>query len=107
MTGAAAIEASKSATDATKLQEKMDLLKSVQKVVRNELLSERSLDCMLPSEVNESTDACAQGKEYESTSYKTPTNGKKADGSSCPPMPNMANYIKKDQIPCWGCSLDY
>jgi hypothetical protein len=21
--------------------------------------------------------------------------------------PDMSKYIRKDQIPCWGCSLDY
>lgn len=23
----------------------------------------------------------------------------------CPPMPDMSLYVRKDQIPCWGCSL--
>jgi len=23
----------------------------------------------------------------------------------CPPMPDMSLYIRKDQIPCWGCVL--
>ena len=23
----------------------------------------------------------------------------------CPPMPDMSLYIRKDQIPCWGCNL--
>lgn len=25
--------------------------------------------------------------------------------SKCPPMPDMSLYIRKDQIPCWGCVL--
>ena len=24
---------------------------------------------------------------------------------SCPPMPDMSQYIRKDSIPCWGCNL--
>lgn len=24
---------------------------------------------------------------------------------SCPPMPNMKDYIRKDEIPCWACKL--
>ena len=26
------------------------------------------------------------------------------DNQNCP---DMSSYIKKDSIPCWGCSLDY
>ena len=25
--------------------------------------------------------------------------------SKCPPMPDMSLYIRRDQIPCWGCNL--
>jgi hypothetical protein len=84
----------------------MSLLKNVQKMVRNELIASRSTDCLLPEEGCPMSDSCAQGKEYEMSSYKDTTK-KAADDKSCPPMPNMSEYIKKDKIPCWGCSLDY
>lgn len=50
-----------------------------------------------------------EGKEYKEykqeqrNKYRCPKN---PDGS-CPPFPDMTQYIRKDQIPCWGCSVDY
>lgn len=29
----------------------------------------------------------------------------KAKALTCPPMPDMSQYVRKDQIPCWGCNL--
>jgi hypothetical protein len=57
---------------------------------------------------NDDTTSSRQGKEYEEschkdTEYRCPKN---PDGS-CPPVPDMSQYIKKDAIPCYGCSLDY
>lgn len=40
---------------------------------------------------------------YEGTTYRCPKN---PDGS-CPPLPDMTKYIRKDSIPCWGCNIDY
>jgi hypothetical protein len=118
------------------LQQKADLLKDLQKVVRNEVLANRSTtpmlynngcgleddkhgcepvkehgcanedvpknECGLKSAKDKVTAAISQGKEYENSCYKD----KKAD-VSCPPQPDMAQFIKKDAIPCWGCDLDY
>jgi hypothetical protein len=88
----------------------MELLKDIQKVVRNEILSNRSTMPILSGETRKSkdTDSTAQGQEYESschkdTDYRCPKN---PDGS-CPPVPDMSEYIKKDAIPCWNCALDY
>jgi hypothetical protein len=54
------------------------------------------------------TDSTAQGKEYEESCYKdTDYRSTNDSDSTCPPVPNMSQYIKKDEIPCWGCSLDY
>jgi hypothetical protein len=96
--------------DAMNLQQKAELLKDIQKVVRNEILATRSTNPIISGETRESnnTDATAQGQEYEDschkdTEYRCPKN---PDGS-CPPIPDMTKYIKKDEIPCWGCSLDY
>jgi hypothetical protein len=118
------------------LQQKADLLKDIQKVVRNEVLANRSTTpmlynngcglendkdgceyvkehgcdnedvpkngCDVKSMKDKVTAATSQGKEYENSCYKD----KKA-GASCPPQPDMAQFIKKDAIPCWGCDLDY
>ena len=98
--------------EAMLLKQRSDLLKDIQKTIRNEIMSER----MLQSELNniknkenvKDTVATIQGKEYEAgchkdTEFRCPKN---PDGS-CPPLPDMTKYIKKDQIPCWGCSIDY
>jgi hypothetical protein len=93
--------------DAATLQQRMELLKDLQQMVKNEMLAQRatqpvtdSSTCKQPSTSN----STAQGKEYSSSSQKT------SDDSctpECPSMPDMSKYIKKDAIPCWGCSIDY
>ena len=96
--------------DALTLQQRADLLRDIQKTVRNDILANRAMKPIISGETRQSkdTDATAQGQEYESschkdTEYRCPKN---PDGS-CPPLPDMSEYIKKDAIPCWGCSLDY
>jgi hypothetical protein len=79
------IDISKTAQKAMYLKQQSDFLKDLQMMIRNELRSARATD----SSTMESKDSCdetsaiSQGKEYAS------------------------NTIKKDAIPCWGCSLDY
>lgn len=105
------ISISASGHDAAVLQQKSELLKDIQKIVRNEVLANRSTVPLLHEdqpENNKATGATFQGQEYENSSnkdkeYRCPKN---PDGS-CPPIPDMTQYIKKDSIPCWGCSLDY
>ena len=96
--------------EAMNLQQKMDLLRDIQQVVRNEVLAGRNTKPIISGETRKmpDTDCTAQGKEYEKNchkdnEYRCPTN---PDGS-CPPVPDLTQYIKKDAIPCWGCSLDY
>ena len=100
---------SDTASMAAALKYKSDLLKDLQKVVRNELLANRMTkrvddDCD-EDQCNEDSDAMAQGREYgcDRQKYRCPKN---PDGS-CPPVPDLSDYIKKDSIPCFGCSLDY
>jgi hypothetical protein len=107
------ISLSGSAYDAMNLQERMDLLKDIQKVVRNEMIAHRNTHPIIPGETqhkdnNKNTDSTSQGKEYENSCYKdTEYRCPKNPDGSCPPVPDMTQYIKKDAIPCWGCSLDY
>jgi hypothetical protein len=114
------VSLSESGYNAMKLQQKKDLLKDIQKVVRNEILAnrmttpmmkEKENDKMFSDDDSEESDCTMQGKEYEASSQKN--NGedeyrcpKNPDGS-CPPVPDMTKYIKKDAIPCWGCSIQY
>ena len=119
---------SESGYNAMNLQQKINLLKDIQKVVKSDLIINRNLLQQIKSQDNGSdTDdssnngsddsiSTMQGKEYENsclkpkeddcyqdTEYRCPKN---PDGS-CPPLPDMTKYIKKDSIPCWGCSIDY
>jgi hypothetical protein len=83
------------------LKQKSDLLGDIQKLFRNEVLANRSTDSSLidaASCSSTNTDSTAQGDEYRCPKNK--------DGT-CPPIPDMSQYIKKDAIPCWGCSVDY
>jgi hypothetical protein len=92
--------------DALKLQDKMKLLKDIQDIVRNELLVARNTELMIPdTNGGQGSNGIQQGKEYENNCYKEKNECPKKE--SCSSKPNMANYIKKDQIPCWGCNLDY
>ena len=95
------------------LKYKSDLLKDLKKVVRNELIANRMTKRLKRDDSDNSednsdanSDAMAQGREYgchRQDTYRCPKN---PDGS-CPPVPDMSDYIKKDSIPCFGCSLDY
>ena len=86
--------------DAMGLKQKSDLLSSIQKMFRNELLASRSTDASMidPASCSSSTtDSTSQGCEYNKTT----------DKESCSSGPDMSKYIKKDSIPCYGCALDY
>jgi len=90
--------------DAMSLQQKSDLLKNIQKIFRNELIANRSTDASVMDTSSSScsdTDSTEQGQEYNKVLCPSNPNG------SCPPIPDMTQYIKKDAIPCWGCSVDY
>ncbi len=103
------VSISGSGYNAMSLQERADLLKDIQKLVKNEVLAHRATTPIIGGETeHKKTDSTAQGQDYESscakdTDYRCPKN---PDGS-CPPVPDMSQYIKKDAIPCYGCSLDY
>ena len=95
------------------LKYKSDLLKDLKKVVRNELIANRMTKRLKRDDSDNSednsdanSDAMAQGREYgchRQDTYRCPKN---PDGS-CPPVPDMSDFIMKDSIPCFGCSLDY
>ena len=136
------VSLSENGYNALMLQQKADILKDLQKVVRNEVLANRNTtpmlhndgygcgaedeykydhkdgcepvkepgcgdntwenECGKKSTKDKVTAAISQGKEYENSCYKD-----KKSKAACPPQPDMAQFIKKDAIPCWGCALDY
>ena len=75
----------KATQQAMQLKQKSDFLRDLQTIIRNELRASRSTDTSTMEKDSScgDTDAISQGNEYAS------------------------NMIKKDSIPCWGCSLDY
>ena len=94
--------------NAMELQQRAELLQDIQKTVRNELLASRSLTPTTFNPDNLTTTSLIQGEEYgnnchKENEYRCPKN---PDGT-CPPIPDMTDYIKKDSIPCWGCNIDY
>jgi len=104
------VSISGSGYNAMNLNERSELLKDIQKLVKNEVLANRSTKPIISGETRKSqdTDSTAQGREYEESCYKdTEYRCPKNPDGSCPPVPDMTQYIKKDEIPCYGCSLDY
>lgn len=115
------------AYDAISLKQRSDMLKDIQSLVRNELLAARQLERLKEKkkEVEEeweeeeegqesrwnNSQADLQGMDFNRRCNKTSNEEeyrcpKNPDGS-CPPVPDLSNYIRKDKIPCWGCSIDY
>ena len=114
------------------LKQKSDLLNGIQKIVHNELLSSRMTQpvsgdarSMQGNPMGSSASACgsnalAQGQGYNQVKKPAKGNPPQAESSdSCDQpsdsspapyrssLPDMSQYIRKDSIPCWGCSLDY
>jgi hypothetical protein len=120
------VAVSDTAYDAMTLKQRSDTLKDIQQIVREEIRTARTqplLDSSAPSALaspsasalaSPSASALAspsaqQGMDYQrrcdkdQDEYRCPKN---PDGS-CPPVPDLSQYIRKDQIPCWGCAINY
>ena len=116
--------------NAMEKQQRSDLIRDIQTIVKNELLSDRATQHTSQMERGPfgpmDSAAISQGREYSRNSYKSEDSDCEDgsdgpnDGSTNGPngyngfnKPNrqrhhdMSKYIKKDAIPCWGCSLDY
>ena len=102
--------------DAITLKQKSDLLTNIQKMFRNELLANRSTDDSIKDTSSSYSDSSStqQGNEFNKTSQKCDGSSDedsyhcpKNPNDSCPPIPDMTQYIKKNAIPCGGCSVDY
>ena len=95
------------AVHANTMQNKSDLLSSIQKIIHNELLAARSTDTAIkhgaPATSHVASPSLQQGRER--------TKASPSHGAGCEPeqeeCQDMSQYIKKDSIPCWGCSLNY
>jgi hypothetical protein len=116
------------------LKQKSEILQDLQKIVRNEILAQRSTNPVAPSGPKSSTThSTEQGKEYSRKNHKRDSctddsdcdhpNGYKPNTCDEPPCdhpngykpnkcddcekPDMREYIRKDSIPCMNCNLDY
>ena len=76
-------------------EDKNRLSKDIAKSIKDQMLSDRSLQPVIPA----STDSCANDSACVSDSCS-----QGADYMSGAPF-NANDYIKKDSIPCYGCTL--
>jgi hypothetical protein len=88
---------------AMQLQKQSQILHDIQKLVKNNIIANRQTEPSNTATTATNTSAASQqGQEFD----KSKPCPAYPDGS-CPSMPDMTKYIKKDAIPCWGCTLDY
>lgn len=70
------------------------IAKAVSKQVKDDLMSQRAVDEVYDKYAPcDLTNAEAQGQEYEKTYARKNKS------------PDMSEYIRKDSIPCWNCSV--
>ena len=88
------VDVSDTSYTAMDLQNKSSLLKDIQQIVRQEIITSRTQPANHPMAMQQgsntsTSNATCQGNEYQHNRQ------------------DMSKYIKKDAIPCWGCTLDY
>ena len=99
-------ESAAAAAEETKMQ------RDVRQSVKNEILAKKAITPIVTADASTSSpsELTAQGSEFMSNTYKKPAAKaieklKSASEPRC--HEDNANFIRKDQIPCWGCTLDY
>jgi hypothetical protein len=76
------------------------IAKSVAKQVKDDLISQRAVDQVYDKYAPcDLTDAEAQGQDYEKQYPRS------SMGLRNHQQPDMSEYIRKDSIPCWNCSI--
>jgi hypothetical protein len=108
--------------DAMKLNKQSNLLNDIQKIVHNEMLMHRATDVSVknPSKKKRANRNSSNAPNASNPNASNASN-RNAPNASCSQdemgvldemgdeieTQDMSKYIKKDEIPCWGCSLDY
>jgi hypothetical protein len=84
-------------------QERSKFLRDIQDIVRTEVLATKQITTANAQPVLSSTGSTpiATGQIAEQQGREAVTAREKA----CPK--DMSQYIRKDSIPCWNCTLDY
>lgn len=81
-------------TEASTKEVEGRIAKAVAKQVKDDLMAQRAVDEVYDKYAPcDLTDAEAQGQDYEKQ-YPRPSR-----------QPDMSEYIRKDSIPCWNCSI--
>jgi hypothetical protein len=123
--------------DAMKLNKQSNLLNDIQKIVHNEILMHRATDVSVKNPAKKkrtnrnasnasNRDALNASNRDALNASNRNTSNRSASNASCAQdemgvldemgedemgdeieTQDMSKYIKKDEIPCWGCSLDY
>lgn len=100
------------ADSAAAAAEESKLQRDVRQSVKNEILAKKAITPVISADASTSrpSELTAQGSEFMSNTYKKPSTKaieklKSASEPRC--HEDNANFIRKDQIPCWGCTLDY
>jgi len=91
------------------LHKQSNLLNDIQKIVHNELLANRMTDVSVKNAPDSSMGDSSMGdNSMGDNSMGDRCNSNSSD--SCEQEErhhDMSKYIKKNEIPCWGCSIDY
>jgi len=105
------VELSTTGYKAMELNKQSNMLNDIQQIVKNEILADRMLDSTVKNTSNKpekarkkksrDSDISCDSNNSCDNSYDSCTDA--SDDSNI----DMSKYIKKDQIPCWGCSIDY
>ena len=114
------VEISDTGFKAMELNKQSNMLNDIQQIVKNELLADRMLDATVknapekPKEAPKKKSSKSCDSSYDSCSDSSSNSCNNSYDDSCTdasddssPKIDMSQYIKKDQIPCWGCSIDY
>lgn len=91
------------------------ILKDIQQIVRNELVNQKTMTTGREGsdeDANDDSISAQQGREYRRDCPKKDSCNSDNDCESSNHSnhsnhsPDMSKYIRKDSIPCWGCTLE-
>jgi len=96
------------------LHKQSNLLNDIQKIVHNELLANRMTDVSVKNAPDSSMGDSSMGdNSMGDNSMGDNSMGDRCNSNSSDSCEqeerhhDMSKYIKKNEIPCWGCSIDY
>lgn len=96
------VDVSDTSYTAMDLQNKSSLLKDVQQIVRQEIMASRTQPANHPMAMQQGSDTSNMTRSNATRSNATCQGNEYQHNRR-----DMSKYIKKDAIPCWGCTLDY